>query len=264
MIPIKTDEEIEVMRRGGEVLAEILEELGKEIKVGIRGKDLESRAEQLIIKSGGKCNFKGQDGFPSCLCFSVNEEIVHGVPGERALKNGDIVTLDLGIFFPLEKFFSGKIDLSKYPNLKNGFHTDMAKTFLVGEVDLEIQRLVKVTKKALKRAIKKVRPDNTFGDIGETIERYVESQGFSVVRELCGHGIGKNLHEEPDVMNFGERHSGEVLRPGMVFCIEPMVCAGDSRIKKEGHSYITKDGSLCAHFEQMVAVVKEGVLVLTT
>jgi len=250
MIPIKTDEEIEVMRRGGEVLAEILEELGKEIKVGIRGKDLESRAEQLIIKSGGKCNFKGQDGFPSCLCFSVNEEIVHGVPGERALKNGDIVTLDLGIFFPLEKFFSGKIDLSKYPNLKNGFHTDMAKTFLVGEVDLEIQRLVKVTKKALKRAIKKVRPDNTFGDIGETIERYVESQGFSVVRELCGHGIGKNLHEEPDVMNFGERHSGEVLRPGMVFCIEPMVCAGDSRIKKEGHSYITKDGSLCAHFEQ--------------
>jgi len=147
MIPIKTDEEIEVMRRGGEVLAEILEELGKEIKVGIRGKDLESRAEQLIIKSGGKCNFKGQDGFPSCLCFSVNEEIVHGVPGERALKNGDIVTLDLGIFFPLEKFFSGKIDLSKYPNLKNGFHTDMAKTFLVGEVDLEIQRLVKVTKK---------------------------------------------------------------------------------------------------------------------
>jgi len=234
--------------------------LGREIKVGAKGKDLESRAEELIVKAGGKCNFKGQDGFPSCLCFSVNEEIVHGVPGERALQNGDIVTLDLGIFFPLEK-----IDLNKFPNLKNGFHTDMAKTFLVGEVDLEVQRLVRVTKKALKRAIKKVRPGNTFGDIGETIERYVESQGFNVVRELCGHGIGKNLHEEPDVMNFGKRHSGEVLKPGMVFCIEPMVCVGDSRIKKgkDGHSYVTKDGSLCAHFEEMVAVVKEGALVLT-
>jgi methionyl aminopeptidase len=265
MIPIKTAEEIEIMGKGGRILAGILEELGKEVKIGLKGRDLESKAERLIAKSGGKCSFKNQDGFPSCLCFSINEEIVHGVPGQRALKSGDILTLDLGIFFPLEKFISGKIDSKKYPNLRSGFHTDMAKTFLVGEVDPEIQRLVRVTKKALKRGIKKTRPGNTFGDVGETIERYVESQGFKVVRDLCGHGIGKNLHEEPDVMNFGERHSQKVLRPGMVFCIEPMVCLGDCRTKKgkDGHSYVTKDNSPCAHFEHMVAVVNGGSLVLT-
>lgn len=265
MIPIKTAEEIEVMRKGGRILAGILEELGKEVKIGLRGRDLEKKAEQLIAKSGGQCNFKNQDGFPSCLCFSVNEEIVHGLPKERDLKNGDILTLDLGIFFPLGKFVSGKIDTKKYSNLKNGFHTDMAKTFLVGEVDPEVQRLVRVTKKALKRAIKKTRPGNTFGDVGETIERYVESQGFKVVRDLCGHGIGKDLHEEPDVMNFGERHSQKALKEGMVFCIEPMVCAGDCRTKKgeDGYSYITRDRSFCAHFEHMVAVIKDGSLVLT-
>jgi methionyl aminopeptidase len=264
MIPIKTKQEIQVMKKGGMILASIIDELEKEIKVGIEGAYLEKRAQGLIAKAGGKCSFKGQDGFPSCLCFSINEEIVHGIPNKTA-KAGDILTLDLGIFFPLNKFISGNINEKEYPNLKNGFHTDMAKTFLVGEVDLETQRLVRITKKALKRGIKKVRPGVTFGDIGETIERYVTKQGFDVVRELCGHGIGKNLHEEPDVLNFGDRHSREIVKEGMVFCIEPMVCLGDSRIKKgkDGYSYITKDGSLCAHFEHMVAVTKDGSITLT-
>jgi len=264
MIPIKTKQEIQAMKRGGMVLASIIDELEKEIKVGVEGNYLEKKAQGLIAKAGGKCSFKGQDGFPSCLCFSINDEIVHGLPNKIA-KEGDILTLDLGIFFPLNKFVSGAINEKEYPNLKNGFHTDMARTFLIGEVDIETQRLVRVTKKSLKRGIKKVRPGVTFGDIGETIERYVIKQGFDVVRELCGHGIGKDLHEEPDVLNFGERHSREIVKEGMVFCIEPMVCTGDSRIKKgkDGHSYVTKDNSLCAHFEHMVAVTKDGAITLT-
>jgi methionyl aminopeptidase len=264
MIPIKTKQEIQVMKRGGMILANIIDELEREIKVGVEGSCLEKKAQGLIAKAGGKCSFKGQDGFPSCLCFSINNEIVHGIPN-KTVKDGDILTLDLGIFFPLNVFISGSINEKEYPNLRNGFHTDMAKTFLVGDVDIETQRLVRVTKKSLKRGIKKVRPGVTFGDIGETIERYVTKQGFDVVRELCGHGIGKDLHEKPDVLNFGERHSKEVVKEGMVFCIEPMVCVGDSRIKKgkDGFSYITKDGSLCAHFEHMVAVTKDGAITLT-
>ena len=264
MIPIKTKEEIQIMKMGGKILKDIMDELEKDVCVGVRGDYLEKKAQSLINKAGGKCSFKGQDGFPSCLCFSINEEIVHGIPNKTAL-NGDVLSLDLGVFFPLNKFISNKIDEKKCPNLKNGFHTDMARTFLIGEVDLEIQRLVRVTKKSLKRGIKKARPGVTFGDIGETIERYVVKQNFNVVRELCGHGIGAKLHEEPDVLNFGERHSGEVLKEGMVFCIEPMVSIGDHRIKKgkDGHSYITKDNSICAHFEHMIAITKQGSITLT-
>lgn len=264
MISIKTKEEIEVMRQGGMILRNIMDELEKEVKEGLEGSYLEKRVQGLIAKEGGKCSFKNQDGFPSCLCFSINEEIVHGLPN-KIVKSGDILSLDLGIYFPLSKFVSGNIDYKNYPNLRDGFHTDMARTFLIGEVDLETQRLVRVTKKALKRGIKKVRPGITFGDLGETIERYVIKQGFDVVRELCGHGIGKNLHEAPDVLNFGERHSGETIKQGMVFCIEPMVSMGDARIKKgkDGFSYVTKDNSLSAHFEHMIAVTKDGSIVLT-
>lgn len=264
MISIKTKEEIEVMRAGGKILKEIMDELEKEVNIGIKGEYLEKKAQSLISKAGGKCSFKNQDGFPSCLCFSINEEIVHGLPN-KTVKDGDILSLDLGIFFPLNKFISNKIDEKKYPNLKNGFHTDMARTFLIGEVDLEIQRLVRVTKKALKRGIKKARPGITFGDIGETIERYVTKQNFNIVRELCGHGIGAKLHEEPDVLNFGERHTRETLKEGMVFCIEPMISIGDHRIKKgkDGFSYLTKDNSICAHFEHTIAITKQGSIVLT-
>jgi len=184
--------------------------------------------------------------YPACLCTSVNEEIVHAIPSDRVLKNGDILKLDLGILY-------------------KGFNTDMAVTVPVGKISFEAQRLIRVTKKALKMGIKKARIGNTFGDIGNTIQRYVESQGFNVVRELCGHGIGRELHEDPQILNYGKRHTGPEIKEGMVFCLEPMVAMGDWRIKKgkDSYSYETKDGSLSAHFEHMMAVTKNSCQILT-
>jgi methionyl aminopeptidase len=255
MIEIKTPQEIEIMAEGGRILAKIMKELEKRVRPGITTMELEKLAESLILKAGGKCSFKGyksKDGesirpYPFCLCASVNEEIVHVPPSNRVLKEGDVLKLDLGIFY-------------------KGFHTDMAITVPVGKVSFEAQRLIRVTKKALKLAIKKVRPGNTFGDIGNTIQRYVESQGFNVVRELCGHGIGRELHEEPKILNYGKRKTGEKIKEGMVFCIEPMVTAGDWHLKrtKDGFGYQTVDGSLTAHFEHTIAVTKNGCKVLTT
>jgi methionyl aminopeptidase len=265
MITIKTKEEIEVMAKGGKILKEMLDALGREIKIGTKGSDIEKLAEELTKKSGGKSNFKGQDGFPSCLCFSVNDEIVHGIPTGKILKDGDIVTIDTGIFFPLEKFVKGPIDPDKYPNIKKGFHTDMAITYPVGNVDPEVLRLLRATKKALKRGISKVRPGITFGDLGETIQRYSEKQGFAVVKGLCGHGIGKDLHEDPDVLNYGRRHKGPEIKEGMVFCIEPMLTMGSDDIEKGKGTitYYTIDKSMSAHFEAMVAVTKDGAKILT-
>ena len=246
MITIKSPEEIEKIAEGGRILAGIMEELKKKVRPGITTKELERVAETLILKSGGKCSFKGYEGFPACLCTSINEEIVHAIPSDRVLREGDIISLDLGIFY-------------------KGFHSDMAITLPVGKVKPEVSRLIRVTKKALKRGIKKVRPGNTFGDVGNTIQRYVESQGFNVVRDLCGHGIGRDLHEEPKILNYGKRHTGEEIKEGMVFCIEPMVTVGDWKIKKtsDGYGYQTKDGSLSAHFEHTVAVIKNGCQILT-
>jgi methionyl aminopeptidase len=254
MIEIKTPQEIEIMAEGGRILAKIMKELKKRVRPGIKTMELEKLAESLILKAGGKCSFKGyksKDGesirpYPFCLCTSVNEEIVHVPPSDRVLKEGDVLKIDIGMFY-------------------KGFHTDMAITVPVGKVSFEAQRLIKVTKKALKLAIKKVRPGNTFGDIGNTIQRYVESQGFNVVRELCGHGIGRELHEEPKILNYGKRKSGEKIKEGMVFCIEPMVTAGDWHLKgtKDGFGYQTVDGSLTAHFEHTIAVTKNGCRVLT-
>jgi methionyl aminopeptidase len=254
MIEIKTPQEIEIMAEGGRILAKIMKELGKRVRPGITTMELEKLAESLILKAGGKCSFKGyksKDGgsvrpYPFCLCASVNEEIVHVPPSNRVLKEGDVLKLDLGIFY-------------------KGFHTDMAITVPVGKVSFEAQRLIRVTKKSLKLAIKKVRPGNTFGDIGNTIQRYVESQGFNIVRELCGHGIGRELHEEPQILNYGKRKTGEKIKEGMVFCIEPMVTAGDWHLKrtKDGFGYQTVDASLTAHFEHTIAVTKNGCRILT-
>jgi len=246
MIKIKSPEEIKIMAEGGKILASIMKELEKKVRPGITTKELDRFAESLILKSGGKCSFKGYQDFPACLCTSINEEIVHAVPSNRVLKEGDIISLDLGILY-------------------KGFHTDMAITIPVGKIDPEVQRLMRVTKKALKRGIKKVRPGNTFGDIGNTIQRYVESQGFNVVRDLCGHGIGRELHEEPKILNYGKRHLGPEIKEGMTFCLEPMVTVGDWKLKKskDGHGFETQDGSLSCHFEHMMVVTKNGVKVLT-
>lgn len=275
MIPIKTPEEIQLMKKGGQILALILREIKEIAKPGIRTIELEEIAEKLILKYKGKCAFKGyQEGtqksspYPACLCTSVNEEIVHEIPSKRILKEGDILSIDLGIFFKPERFFPSLSKKEKekiFPNLKNGFYLDAAITIPIGQISFEAQRLIRVTKKSLKLAIKKAKPGNTFGDIGNTIQRYVESQGFNVIKDLCGHGIGAKLHEEPKVLNYGKRHSGEKIKEGMVFCIEPMVSIGDWRIKrtKSGFGYETVDGSLSAHFEHTVAVTKDGVEVLT-
>ncbi|MBU4298895.1 type I methionyl aminopeptidase [Patescibacteria group bacterium] len=254
MITIRTPEEILIMAEGGQILAKIIKELGKEVKPGIATNDLDGLAEALISSSSEalakedkiKCSFKGYQSFPNCLCTSINEEIVHSIPSVRILKEGDIIKLDLGIFY-------------------KGFHSDMAITVPVGKVSFEAQRLIRVTKKALKLGIKKARTGNTFGDIGNTIQRYVESQGFNIVRDLCGHGIGRELHEDPQILNYGKRHSGLEIKEGMVFCLEPMVTLGSWKIKiaKDGCGYQTADSSLSAHFEHTIAITKNGVRVLT-
>ena len=258
MINIKVAEEIEIMAEGGKILAKIMKELEKQVRPGITTKELDKVAEDLILKSGGKCSFKGYQGFPTCLCASINEEIVHAVPSERKLKEGDIISLDLGILY-------------------KGFHTDMAVTLPVRIVNPEVQRLIDVTKKALEIGIEKLKPGNYIGDISKAIQKYVEREGFNVVRELCGHGIGRKLHEAPQILNsvsFDEVTVDKVkyqedakikLKEGMVLCLEPMVTVGDWRIKKskDGFGYETKDGSLSCHFEHTIAVTKNGAKVLT-
>jgi len=246
MVSIKTLEEIQIMAEGGKILAGIMKELEKNVKPGITTEDLNRLAENLILKSGGKCSFKGYEDYPACLCTSINEEIVHSVPSARQLKDGDIISLDLGIFY-------------------QGFHTDMAITVPVGKISPETQRLIRATKKALKRGIKKTRPGNTIGDIGNTIQRYVEGQGFNVVRELCGHGIGKEIHEDPKILDYGKRHSGLEIKEGMVLCLEPMVTVGDWKLKKsaDGFGYQTQDDSLSCHFEHTMVVTKNGAKILT-
>jgi methionyl aminopeptidase len=246
MISIKTPEEIKIISEGGKILAKIVKELEGRARPGIKTSQLNRLAESLILKSGGKCSFKNYQGFPACLCTSVNEQIVHGLPSVRILKEGDILSLDLGILF-------------------KGFHTDMAVTVPVGKIAPETQRLIRVTKESLKIGIKKAGPGNTFGDIGNAIQEYVENQGFGVVRELCGHGIGRQLHEDPKILNCGEAKSGPEIREGMVFCIEPMVTAGHWKLKEsaDGFGYETEDGSLCCHFEHTVAATKNGAKILT-
>ncbi len=246
MIYIKTKEEIKIMKEGGKILSKILNQVGKMVVPGITTNELNKAAEALILVNKAKPSFKDYMGFPAAMCTSVNEEIVHCYPSGRRLQEGDIVCLDLGVLY-------------------KGFHTDMAITVPVGKVSLDAHRLIWVTKKALKRGIKKVRAGNTTGDIGNTIERYVTDQGLGLVRDLCGHGIGKDVHEDPQIPNYGKRGSGSVLKEGMVICIEPMVTMGDWHIKKakDGYGLQTEDNSTAAHFEHTVVVTKDGCEVLT-
>ena len=246
MTKIKTEEEIRIMAEGGKILAGVMSELEKKVKPGITTKELDELAEELIFKSGGKCSFKGYQGFPCCLCTSVNEEIVHAVPSKRILKKGDIISLDLGFEY-------------------KGFHADMAVTLPVGRVGREVLELIKVTKEALKIGIKEVKPGNTFGDIGNAVQKYVESRGFGVIRELCGHGIGKEIHEDPQILNYGRKGTGLKIKEGMVLCLEPMVAVGDWAIARtdDGYGFKTKDGSLSCHFEHTIAVTKNKIRVLT-
>lgn len=246
MTIIKTQEEIKIMRESGKILANVLKELEKLAKPGITTLELDRAAEALILSYGAKPAFKGYEGFPYSLCASVNENIVHGYPSKYILKEGDIIGLDLGAIY-------------------KGYCSDSAITIAIGEVSFEAKRLINVTKKALRLGIKKSKVGNTIGDIGNTIQRFIEDQGYGIVRELCGHGIGKSVHEDPKIPNYGKRGTGEKLVEGMVICIEPMVTIGDYNLRKanDGYGYATKDNSLSAHFEHTIAITSKGPVVLT-
>jgi methionyl aminopeptidase len=245
MIAIKKPEEIEILKEGGGILVQIMAEISAKVKPGINTGSLNLEAEKLIKKFGAGPAFLGHLSFPASLCTSVNEVIVHGVPGKYILKEGDIVGLDLGI---------------KYKRLI----TDMAVTVPAGKVSESAQKLIKTAKVALDLAIQKVKPGNHLGDISFTIQNYVESQRFNVIRELVGHGVGYEVHEEPEIFNFGRRGQGSILKPGMVLAIEPMISAGDWHVRQcPDGSFVTRDGSLAAHFEHTVAVTKKGVEILT-
>ena len=236
------------MAEGGKILSKIMGELKKKVRPGVTTQDLDGLAQALIFKYGGKPSFKGYEGFPAALCVSINEQVVHGLPSERSLKNGDLVSLDLGLFY-------------------KGFHVDMAFTVGAGKISPLMKKLIKVTRQSLEIAKKQVKPGKRLGDISRAIQNYVEKNGFNVVRELCGHGIGRELHEEPQILNFiGKDYGGDenvILKEGMTICIEPMVTAGDWKLKRSKDGYETVDGSLSCHFEQAILVTKNGSVVLT-
>jgi methionyl aminopeptidase len=252
MINIYTSKEIETMQQGGKILAKILKQVAKKVKPGITTIYLDKVANDLIFSYGVKPSFKGFNNYPAVLCTSINEEIVHAVPSNRILKNGDILSLDLGIKYPANK-------------TSKGYCTDAAITLPVGKIDKKVKKLIAVTKKALEIGIKQAKVGNHLEDIGWAIQGYVEKQSFNVIRDLVGHGVGKNVHEEPQILNYGEKGTGFELVEGMVLALEPMVSMGNYEIEKceDSFGYRTKDKSLTAHFEHTIAITKKGPKVLT-
>lgn len=237
MTVIKSAEEITIMKKAGKIVAAVLERLRKEIKPGMKTKQLDEVAAEELIKLNAKASFKGYRGYPANLCVSINNEIVHGIPGDRVIKEGDIVSLDFGAYF-------------------DGFHGDAAITVGVGKIGPVAQKLMDVTKESLAIGIEAACSGAYLGDVSEAIQHHIETNGFSVVREYCGHGIGRNLHEDPQVPNFGPRGKGPVLRKGLTLAIEPMVTTGDWRTRVEDNHWTvcTADNSLAAHFEHTIAI----------
>lgn len=264
MIIIKTPEQIQIMREGGWLLARILEAVAEKIKPGVRTQELDKVASDLVLGCGAKPAFLGYQGFPAAICTSVNEEIVHAAPSERKLEEGDIIGLDLGILYPIKGCSHCPMGATCNPN-NEPFYTDMAITVAVGKVNAPAQKIIDVAKKSLDAAIEKIKPDVHLGDVSQAIQKYVEAEGFSVIRDLVGHGVGKELHEEPEIPNFGSAGQGVILKEGMVLAIEPMIAAGNYKTKqsKDGFGWETADKSLSAHFEHTVAVTKDGCEVLT-
>ncbi|OGF69529.1 type I methionyl aminopeptidase [Candidatus Giovannonibacteria bacterium RIFCSPLOWO2_02_FULL_45_14] len=252
MITIKTAEEIEKLREGGRKLAGALDTLKKEAKPGVTTDSLDKLAEKLILEAGGKPAFKGYKTsgdripFSGTVCISVNDEVVHAPPSKRKLKEGDIVGFDIGM---------------KYKNL----FTDMAETIGVGEIGEKDKKLIKVTREALDLAISVVHPGIKTGDIGEVVQNFIEAHGFGVVRELVGHGVGYEVHEDPQIPNWGRSGEGATLKENMVIAIEPMVTGGDYKlyIDQDGWTWKTKDGSRAAHFEHTMVITKKGAEILT-
>ena len=245
-INIKSDADIAVMRQAGRIVATVLEVIKLQVKPGMKTKALDAIAAKEVARLGATPSFKGYRGYPANICASVNDEIVHGIPGDRVLKEGDIISLDFGAIF-------------------DGFQGDAAITVGVGKITPEARKLIETTDGALRAGIAAVRHGVTLGDIAATIQKYAESRGYSVVREYTGHGIGREMHEEPLVPNFGEPGTGPVLQKGMTIAIEPMVNVGDWRTKVGANHWTvsTVDGSLSAHFEHTVAVTNSAAEVLT-
>jgi methionyl aminopeptidase len=246
MIIIKNDNEVSLMRKAGKIVGETLLLLKNEIKPGITTAELDRIAEEFITKHGAKPSFKGLYGFPSSLCISVNEQVIHGIPGEYMLKDGDIVSIDCGACI-------------------NGFHGDAARTFPVGHISSNAQKLIDVTKESFFKGIEYAKVGNKLGDISHEIQSYVEAAGFSVVRDFVGHGIGANVHEDPNVPNFGKAGIGPDLVKGMVLAIEPMVNMGKHKVRtlRNGWTVVTRDSSLSAHYENTVAILSDGPEILT-
>jgi len=248
MIYYKTEEEIELLRENNMLVSRALAEVGKHIKPGVTTLELDRIAEQFIRDHGAVPGFLGYNGFPNSLCISVNEQVVHGIPSDKqVLQEGDIISVDCG-------------------TIMKGFYGDSAYTFAVGEIAPDVQRLLDVTKEALHKGVAQAKVGNRIGDVSNAVQEHAEKNGFSVVRELVGHGLGRNMHESPEVPNYGARGRGPLLKEGLVICIEPMINMGDRYVvfERDGWTVRTRDRKPSAHFEFAVAVTKNGPDVLTT
>jgi methionyl aminopeptidase len=243
---LKTPEEIAIMRESGRLVAELMQIVLAEVRPGVVVRDLDRIARKELKARGVISPFLGYHGYPATLCVSINDEIVHGIPGDRVIRDGDVVSVDMGV-------------------THRGYVGDHAITAGAGKMDPLAEKLIRVTREALDRAVEQAQPGNRLGDIGHAVQRHAESNGFSVVREYVGHGVGTAMHEEPQIPNYGEPGKGLLLRPGMVIAIEPMVNAGDWRTKRhdDGWTVSTADGSLSAHFEHTLAITADGPVVLT-
>jgi methionyl aminopeptidase len=246
MINLKTNREIEIIKANGRVLKKTLELLRENGKPGVKTKELDRLAEDFIRKQGAYPAFKGYRGFPASICVSIDNEVVHGIPGDRMVEEGQIVSVDIGVF-------------------KDNYYADGACTFGVGQISDQAKKLLFVTQEALKKGLEVVGEGKFLSDVSYAIQSFVENNGFSVVRDLVGHGIGMSMHEEPQIPNFGPPGQGPILKKGMVLAIEPMVNIGSFEIqtKEDNWTVLTKDGSLSAHFEHTVAVTENGAMILT-
>lgn len=246
MIVLKTPREIETMKAAGQIVYEVHQALARAIAPGVTTAELDHLAETMILKAGGSPSFKGYHGYPGSICASINEVVVHGIPGHRTLQEGDIIAIDLGVTY-------------------QGYVADSAYTHPVGVVSPQAQKLIDVTRTALEKAIEQCYSGNRLGDLGHAVQQHVEANGFSVVRDYVGHGIGAKMHEDPQIPNYGPPGTGPVLKPGMVLAVEPMVNVGTWEVKTlpDKWTVVTADGAYSAHFEHTVAITANGPQILT-
>lgn len=246
MIIRKTPRELEIMREAGRIVALTHHRLKQHIKPGITTKELDRVADEFIRSKDAIPSFKGYNGFRGSICASVNEELVHGIPGDRVLKDGDIISIDIGANY-------------------KGYHGDSAWTYPVGDISEPAQELLRVTETSLYKGLDEAKPGGRLTNISHAIQSYVEAEGFSIVREYVGHGVGRDLHEDPQIPHFGPPNKGPRLQPGMVLAIEPMVNAGSRYVRtlNDRWTVVTKDGKWCAHFEHTIAITEEGYEILT-